>query len=262
MNAAAEGAPPPALATPPTADRCLDDANPALIRLPPRLSKDSGRAGPRAPASPPACEPIDPSNECRYAWARYHFVTMRPDLAAPELRALALDPASGELGRSAATLALESLNMLATHAEPPRPACIANIEEDTKRYLEVHCATTPEPDEELCLTLWRIERDIARLEIESLVKLADEGPPNDSRTLYMQAGNGYRRLFDEHCDLKLPRHRRADARCEELLYNAFRAFRAGGRPVEAQAARAALLDPRNGLYETQLAKKVASEPAP
>jgi hypothetical protein len=243
----------------PKGDRCLDDRDPPVIRPPSRATKRwSGEE--QKPGDPPACDPGESSVECRFAWARHHFVTLRPDLAAREFREIALDPANGELATKAASLSLESFNMLGTHAEPPRPACFQNIEDDAKRYLALHCAKTPEPNEELCLLLRRIERDIARLEIESMVKQADEGPPNDSLTLYLRAADGYRRLYDEHCNLTLPRHRRADARCEELLYNAYRAYRAARRPDEAYEARATLLDPRNGLRDTDLAKRVAAEP--
>jgi hypothetical protein len=238
---------------------CLDDKNPPVIRLPASPRKRAQKDEQEGRIIPPGCEPSDASADCRYDWARYHLATLRPDLAAREFRDIALDPANGELGRFAASQALESLSMLATYAEPPRTTCIDNLDEDAKRYQQIHCATTPEPDEELCMRLRAIERDIARLAIEGMVKSADDGPPNDSLTLYREAGSGYTRLFDKHCNANLPRHRHAGVVCAELLYNAYRAYRAAHRPVEAEEARMKLLDPRNDLHKTALAKKVADE---
>ncbi|NUO53746.1 MAG: hypothetical protein HOV80_33280 [Polyangiaceae bacterium] len=231
-------------------DGCLDGRPPPHIRLP----------APNGRVIPPECDASEGAPECRYAWGRFHLATRHPDLAAREFRKVALDPPNGELGRFAATQAMASLEMLAKLADPPRPACMQQIEEDAKRYLEVHCGAMPEPDEDFCAGLRLAIINIPRLAIEDLVKSAEEAPPGDSPALYRQAGDGYTRLFEQFCDTKLSLRRRALARCDELLYEAYRAYRAAGRPVDAYETRMKLLDPRNQLYDTALAKKVANEP--
>ncbi len=51
--------------------------------------------------------------------------------------------------------------------------------------------------------------------------------------------------------------RAQDDRCDELAYNAGKAFLAAGKPERAREAAKLLLDPRNGMAKSPLAARLA-----
>ncbi len=243
-------------------DGCLVVAEPYQLDFPhERLEQSRKRRAEEEAARPRhnPCVTDDRSPDCRYHQARLHFEAHRYDLAAKGFREIAME-ANAEIGEFAAQLALESLNQLGTRAQPPRTACFDLIAKDSETYFTLYCGPIRLADEETCNIFARIKFDVRRMGIEKLVQAADAGPPNDSIALYKQAGDGYRALFKDACESGVPASKRQGYRCEELIYNAYRSYRAARRVVEANEARSTLLDPRHGLDRTELAKKVASEP--
>ncbi len=75
----------------------------------------------------------------------------------------------------------------------------------------------------------RIALDTRRLEAQELVKRADQKQPNGDEALYLKAAEIYESAYRTYCGRSGPANRFVpDARiCEELVYNAARAFRAG-----------------------------------
>ena len=241
-------------------DGCLVVAEPYQLDFPKeRLEQSRKRreAEDAERARDKPCAEEDRSEECRYFRARVHFETDRFDLAAKGFRELALE-ANSEVGPYAAQLALESLNLLATRAVPPRTACVELLAKDNDAYLARYCKPVGSAGDETCDAFARIRFDVLRLAVEKLVQAADEGPPNAGAALYSQAGDGYRALFKDSCED--PASQWLGLRCAELLFNAYHAYRRAGRAVEANEARATLLNPRYGLDRTDLAKKLAKEP--
>jgi hypothetical protein len=241
-------------------DGCLVVAEPYQLDFPKeKLERNRKRreAEEAERIRPNPCPEEDRSEECRYFRARVHFEADRFDLAAKGFRELALE-ANSEVGPYAAQLALESLNLLATRAVPPRTACVELLAKDNDAYLARYCKPVGSAGDETCDAFARIRVDVRRLAVEKLVRAADAGPPNDSTTLYGQAGDGYRALFKDSCED--PASKRLGLRCEELLYNGYRAYRSAGRVEDANEVRATLLNPRYGLERTELAKKLAKEP--
>ena len=215
---------------------------------------------PRRPR-PPMLDRADPcehqtsSVECAYQEARTHFEQRRFDLAAKGFRKIALETEVNDLGIFAAQLALESINMLGTYAEPPRPVCWDVIASDIDKLIDRYCRGSHLPDrDDACGTFYRIAQDVRRLHAETLIKTADKGPPNEPAPLYEQAGDEYRAIFDEACAPKTKPV--GGARCDELLFNAHRAYRAAGARAKMEAAYRTFFDPRFGLEKSPLADKL------
>ena len=203
--------------------------------------------------------------ECRYGVAQRYFTAKHYELAAPLFRDLAFDPAAKDVAIYSAQLELECLNVLGTHAKPARPECFELMEHEVPELQATLC--TPEPVKgagEVCGILRQITVDLHRLKAEALVTEADRDSPN-ARSLYGRAGDAYQAMFEAYCRPAANAAPAAsgarNAHCDELLYNANRAYRAAGQLDKADHARAELLDPRNGLYRSPLAQKLAG-PAP
>ena len=205
------------------------------------------------------CPSTSPRVECEYAKARVYFDHNRFELAAPIFREIALTPGVGERGLYAARLMLECVNILASSAIPPRRSCLALMRSDVQTLLSLYCQKEVEEHKEFCRVLGGVNVDLQRLAAEELVRQADQGA-SDAEALYREGGERYMSLFEELCTAGRPTgHDGFAARCDELVYNALMAFRAGGAKDRAAAARAALLDPRNGLDGSELAERVAAE---
>lgn len=192
--------------------------------------------------------------ECRYGVAREWFDLNRYERAAPLFLDIALDPGAGELAIYAAQLGLESLNVLGTHADPPRPACFDAMLAVVPKLIDNLC-TGMSRDEETCAILERIRFDGRRLEAERLVKDADAGAPN-RLGLYRRAGEIYWDLASKEDCLGGAATRENAGRCAEVVYNASRAFRAAGETARADEATEALFDPMNRLDQTGLVRNL------
>jgi len=112
--------------------------------------------------------PGDERNEARYMMARMYFEANHWDEAALLFHDIATLP-SDDTAPYAAQLALESLNLLATHQS--RHACFDLIGEWTTTYHDTFCDTPGrKKNEELCDTLTKILSDVQRLRGEQKVQ--------------------------------------------------------------------------------------------
>lgn len=214
-----------------------------------------------------ACHTDDDPEVCRLAVARVYFDANRFEEAGPILRDIALAGEIGPVGARAGQLYLECLNVLGRDTEPPREACFDEMAQKVAPMKARHCAS-PAPAPEIagfCTVLDKIQRDLDRLEIEALVKKADYGQDDEGRLpLYRKAGDGYMALFERVCAFRRPDPAKKpqpppgwspDSRCDEIAYNAMRAYMAAHEMDLAKSARAALVDPANQLDKGELAKK-------
>ncbi|MBL8742776.1 MAG: hypothetical protein JNK04_16825 [Myxococcales bacterium] len=249
-----------AAAQPSDLDACVEPIDPSLFsRRPP---SDPPRRERRKPARPEPSDPADgcqslPAVECAYSEARQHFEQSRFDLAAKGFRQIAFGTEVNDIGVFAGQLELESLNQIATHAEPPRPTCQAALAAENDALLARYCSPGVAAQfAESCDAFRRIARDVRRFEAERLVARADRGAPDEPAPLYEKAGDIYRALFAEAC---LPNQKSNGTRCDELLFNAYRAFRAARAREKSEEAYRTFFDSRYGLEQSELGKKLAAE---
>jgi hypothetical protein len=195
--------------------------------------------------------------ESAYARARVFFEAKRWAEAAVAFREIAVGYADTDLGIYAAQLYLESINVLGSRVEPARPACYDDMERDVPIFLDLYCkgAITREHREE-CTILRSVQRDIDRLRIEAMVKRANYAETGATR-LYEEAGAAYLALAYRCCDEARSGGASPQAsRCDEIAFNAGRAFLAAKLPDRAREAEAILMDPRNQLQKSPLTEKL------
>lgn len=198
--------------------------------------------------------------EVKYARARTFFEAQRWEEAALAFRDVAVNHSDRDVGIYAAQLYLESLNVLGSHSEPPKPSCFEKMADDVPLFIQLYCQGDKfSKNEEQCTTLTKIQCDIQRLKAQKTVELADKGGPNALR-LYEQAGNDYIALWRKYGEE--PLRNRQPAQCErldEVVYNGARAFQAGRLVAKSIQARLILINPQNGLDKSPLAKKAIYE---
>ncbi len=261
----------PATATPPSVKETACFAKPVVFAElhykgapKPREIKPVDDGLPRKLA---ACHTDDDPEVCRLTVARVYFEANRFEEAGPILRDIALAGEVGLVGARAGQLYLECLNVLGSDTEPPRQACFDEMSQQVAPMKVRHCAS-PAPAPEiagLCTLLDKIQRDLDRLEAEELVKKADYRQDDEGRLpLYHKAGDAYMALFEKGCAFRRPDPAKkpqpppgwsTDRRCDEIAYNAMRAYMAAHEMDLAKVARAALVDPVNQLDKGELAKK-------
>ncbi len=195
--------------------------------------------------------------EHEYARARAFFEANRWAEAAVGFRAVAVSHPDTDFGVHAAMLYLESLNVLGSRAEPERPQCFEEMERDVPILLELYCVgQQAKQNVEPCAVLHKIQRDVDRLSAQKLVAEADQGE-GDSSGRYGEAGEKYLALARRCCaEVRLAGGSTQAERCDEIAYNAGRAFLAAHRPERAREAHGILLDPRNGMQKSPLTTKL------
>jgi tetratricopeptide (TPR) repeat protein len=198
--------------------------------------------------------------EVKYARGRTYFEAQHWEEAALAFRDVALNHADKDVGIYASQLYLESLNVLGSSLDPPRPSCYDDMAQDVPKFIDLYCKGGKEKDNaEQCGILIRIQRDIERLRAENLVKAADKASGPEALKQYEQAATAYMDMWKKYgesaCEAKQP----ACERSEEVLYNAAKSFQAARLIAKAIAARKILLDPRYNLNNTQLAKQAVYE---
>jgi len=193
---------------------------------------------------------------CRFDLAREYFEANRFERAGPLLLAIAHDPTAAN-APLAALLALESINVLISAANPSRYACLKLLEEETPKLLNEHCTPEPRPEaEETCAILHSID---------AIFMSCSECAPRtitgrDPEVAFASAGGIYLELAQERCIFgKGQQVRNAEMRCDNWLYRAYTAFQEGHDPERAAQARAMLLDPKNGLLQSERAKQLLNE---
>ena len=199
--------------------------------------------------------------EVKFARARTYFEAQHWEEASEAFREIALSHADNDAGLYAAQLYLESANVLAVHAQPPRPACVDDMANDVPKLIGLYCsADKQKKNEEACTLFTKIEVDILRLAAQRCVDDADrEGGPA-ALARYESCGTGYLDLYRRYCKAPVDNGQPAQAdRCDELVYNAARAFQAGRLVAKAIAVRMLLIDPANRMDRSPLAKKAVYE---
>jgi TolA-binding protein len=201
--------------------------------------------------------------EVKYARARTYFEAQHWEEAGMAFREIAMEHSDRDVGIYAAQLYLESVNVLGAQLDPPRPACFDDMAADVPKFIDLYCTgEKAKKNDEQCNILTRIQSDILRLKNQKLVECADKGSCAGMTTLtaYEQAGSGYLDLFRKYCQAPMDAGQQPQAeKCEELVYNAARAFQAARLIAKAIAARMILLNPKYKLDKTPLAKKAVYE---
>ncbi len=204
--------------------------------------------------------------EVKYARARTYFEAQHWEEAALGFRDVAINHADKDAGIYAAQLYLESMNVLGSRAEPPRPSCFTDMGKDVPIFIELYCnAAKLEDNKEQCEVLNRIQFDIMRLEAEKTVEAADKQAASGNYTAalesYRKGAESYYALWNKYCEGQLAAGEKPKQceRADEVLYNMARAYQAGRLLAKSITARLILLNPKYGLNKTQLAMKATYE---
>ncbi len=172
---------------------------------------------------------------------------------------MAVSYPDNELGAFASALYLESLNVLASSVEPPRPACLDRMSEDVPKLAKLYCdPAKPRADADQCTGLGRVARDLERRGAGRMVAEGSKGGPGALKKLE-QGATAYMDLWTRYGDEACASRQPSCDRMEEVLYNAARAYQAARLVAKAIAVRKILVDPKYRLHETGPAKKALYE---
>jgi tetratricopeptide (TPR) repeat protein len=200
--------------------------------------------------------------EVKYARARTYFEAQHWEESAIAFREIAMENSDKDIGIYAAQLYLESINIVGSHSNPPRPGCYDDMGQDVPKFVELYCTgDKATKNGEQCTTLNKVAVDLLRLKAQKLVELADKTGGMQSLSQYEQAGNAYFEMFRKYCQDPVANNQPPQAeRCDEIAYNAAKSFQAARLLAKAIAARRALLEfdsKTNG--KSVLAKKATYE---
>jgi hypothetical protein len=180
-------------------------------------------------------EALAPSNEKVedvLARARSDFAGGNFEAAAKGFRDVAIGHADHPQALGAAQLYLETLNELGKKD----PACWDDFSRDVPELLRLHCSGGKRSEE--CDLLARIHADVRRLAAQRLVERADKATGEAATALYASGGQKYLDLFHSECTVSAP----VVQHCDEIAYNASRAFRAAHDVPHAIAAARELIN--------------------
>ena len=199
--------------------------------------------------------------DIEFARARTYYETRHYEEAALAFREMAVNHADSESGVYAAQLYLESLNVLATRAEPGKAAC---IDDDGRGRSETARALLQAP---LPRRPGRTSRagtgtrssapssNVSSADLERIAtpsSCVERAEFEKGALAYMAIWDGYGRAA---CEAKQP----GCDRMEEVLYDAAKAFQAARLLAKAIAVRKILIDPHFNLHETEPARKAVYE---
>jgi tetratricopeptide (TPR) repeat protein len=204
--------------------------------------------------------------EVKYARARTYFEAQNWEEAALAFRDVAINHSDKDAGIFAAQLYLESINVLGSRAEPPRPECFDDMAKDVPVFLELYCKGNKfEDNKESCETLTRIQFDIQRLRAQKIVERADgqldKGQAREAVDNYKKGADAYLDLWRGYCEAPLSKGEKVKQceRANEIVYNMARAYQAARLLAKSIQARQILLDPKYGMHESELAQKAIYE---
>jgi tetratricopeptide (TPR) repeat protein len=198
--------------------------------------------------------------EVKYARARTYFESQHWEEAGYGFRDIALNNSDRDVGIYAAQLYLESVNVLGSNFG--KTSCFDDMEKDVPKFIELYCQgdkATKNADQ--CVTLNKIQVDILRLKAEHTVADADKAGGKDALKKYETGGTAYFEMFRKYCQDPVANGQQPQAeRCDEIAYNAARAFQAARLVAKAITVRRALLayDEKMKL-NSPLAKKATYE---
>lgn len=179
--------------------------------------------------------------EVKYARARTYFEAQHWEEAALGFRDIAMNNADRDVGIYAAQLYLESINVLGQHFS--KPTCYDDMEKDVPKFLELYCSgDKAAKNAEQCTILNKIQVDILRLKAQKLVELADKSGGKEALGMYEKGGTAYFEMFRKYCQDPVNNGQQPQAeKCDEIAYNAARAFQAARLVAKAITVRRSLL---------------------
>ena len=171
----------------------------------------------------------------KYRRARIYYEARHWEEAATLFRDIAFNHPDSELGVYAANLYLDSLAVLGEKTEPPRVACITEIEQNIEPLWGKYCNTPQKETQnaELCDVLQQLRCDVLRKKAEAYQKNKE----------WKKAGATYVRIY---------RRYRECGRLDEVLYNAAINFEAAKLLGNAIRVRQVLI---REFPDSELAKK-------
>jgi tetratricopeptide (TPR) repeat protein len=205
--------------------------------------------------------------EVKFGRARTYFEAQHWEEAALAFRDVAINHADKEAGIFAAQLYLESVNVLGSRAEPPRPACFDDMAKDVPTFLELYCKGSKfEDNKEQCESLTRIQFDILRLKAQKLVEKgdsqSDKGNYKEALDTYKKGAEAYLDLWRTYCEQPLSKGEKPKQceKADEIVYNMAKAYQAARLLAKAIQVRLTILLNKNyGLQDSPLAKKALYE---
>lgn len=198
--------------------------------------------------------------EVKYARARTYFEAQHWDEAAIGFRDIAMNHADRDAGLYASQLYLESINVLGSNLG--KVSCFDDMEQDVPKFLELYCAgDKAAKNAEQCTALNKIQVDILRLKAQKTVEIADKGGGKEALAYYEKGGTAYFEMFRKYCQDPVNNGQPAQAeKCDEIAYNAARAFQAARLVAKAITVRRSLLAYDEKLkLNSPLAKKAVYE---
>jgi len=200
--------------------------------------------------------------EVKYARGRTYFEAQHWEEAALAFRDVALSHPEHDSAVYASQLYLECINILGSHSQPRRPTCYDDMAADVPKFIELYCAgDKAAKNAEQCTNLNKVQVDLLRLKAEKLVEKANGESGAQALADYEQAGNGYFEMFRKYCQEPVANKQQPQAdRCDEIVYNAAKAFQAARLLAKAITARKALLQfDADANLKSPLAKKATYE---
>ncbi|MDB4933241.1 MAG: hypothetical protein JWP87_213 [Labilithrix sp.] len=197
--------------------------------------------------------------EVKYARARTYFEAQHWDEAALAFREIALSHADRDVGVYAAQLYLESANVLKQHFG--KTSCEDDMAADVPKLIELYCGPDKTKNAEQCTSLRYVQVDLLRLKAERLVAKADREGGKEAVDDYDRGGQAYFELFRRYCQDPVAAGKAPEAeRCDEIAYNAAKAFQAARLLAKSINVRRALLAFDDRLHlNSPLAKKATYE---
>ncbi len=200
--------------------------------------------------------------EVKYARSRTYFEAQHWEEAAVGFRDIALNNADQESGIYAAMLYMESINVLGTHGNPTRSSCFADMAQDVPKFIDLYCkGDKATKNAESCTELAKVQVNLQRLGAEAKVKEAASLSSTKALSLYEEAGVSYMDMFKKNCQDPAANGQPASAdRCDEIAYNAAKAYQAARLVAKSIGARKALIEyDRNTKGNSPYAKKAIYE---
>jgi tetratricopeptide (TPR) repeat protein len=194
--------------------------------------------------------------EVKYARARTYFEAQHWDEAALAFREIALAHPDRDVGVYAAQLYLESANVMQQHFGKTK--CEDDMRTDVPRFTELYCSTDKvAKNAEACTGLRHVQVDMLRLTAQRLVAKADREGGREATEDYERGGSAYFELFRRYCEDPAAAGKAPEAeRCDEIAYDAAKAYQAARLLAKSIAVRRSLLafDERTHM-NSPLAKK-------
>ena len=114
---------------------------------------------------------------------------------------------------------------------------------DVPKFIELYCpGEKATKNAEQCTSLNKIQVDILRIKAQKLVERADKEGGKEALALYEKGGTAYFEMFRKYCQDPVAARQPPQAeKCDEIAYNAARAFQAARLVAKAITVRRALL---------------------